>query len=59
MILGAQLAGPRETAIRTDIFAVAIDRKMTTEELGFVDLGYAPPFASVWDVVHIAANAAK
>ncbi len=59
VILGAQLAGPKETAIRTDIFAVAIDRKMTTEELGFVDLGYAPPFASVWDVVHIAANAAK
>ena len=32
---------------------------MTTEELGMTDLAYAPPFASVWDAVHIAANAAK
>ena len=45
--------------MRTDIFAVAIHAGMTTEELGMVDLAYAPPFASVWDAVHIAANAAK
>ena len=32
---------------------------MTTDELGMVDLAYAPPFAGVWDAVHIAANAAK
>ena len=29
------------------------------DELGMVDLAYAPPFAGVWDAVHIAANAAK
>ena len=59
VILGAQIMGAREAAIRIDIFAVAIDRGMTTEELGYVDLGYAPPFSSVWDAVQIAANAAK
>lgn len=32
---------------------------MTTDELGFLDLGYAPPFASVWDAIAIAANASK
>ncbi len=32
---------------------------MTTAELGFADLGYAPPFSSVWDAVQIAANASK
>jgi hypothetical protein len=32
---------------------------MAAEELGMVDLCYAPPFAGVWDAVHIASNAAK
>lgn len=59
VILGAQLMGAKETALRIDVFACAIDRGMTTAELGFLDLGYAPPFASVWDAIHIAANASK
>lgn len=59
ILLGAQLMGKQETALRVDALAVAVDQKMTTEELGFVDLGYAPPFASVWDAIHIAANASK
>ncbi len=45
--------------MRADIFAVAIHAGMTTDELGMVDLAYAPPFSGVWDAVHIAANAAK
>lgn len=45
--------------LRADIFAVAIHAGMSTDELGMVDLAYAPPFAGVWDAVHIAANAAK
>lgn len=59
VLLGAQIMGKKEAAIRIDTFAVAVDQGMTTEELGFVDLGYAPPFAGVWDAVHIASNAAK
>lgn len=59
VLLGAQMMGAKETALRIDALAVAVDQKMTTEELGFVDLGYAPPFASVWDAIHIAANASK
>ncbi len=58
-ILGAQIMGEKEAAWRIDVFACAIDRGMTTEELGFLDLGYAPMFAGVWDAVQIAANAAK
>ena len=49
----------RNAVLRADIFAVAIHAGMTTDELGMVDLAYAPPFAGVWDAVHIAANAAK
>lgn len=59
VILGAQIMGPKEAAWRIDTFACAIDQEMTTEELGFLDLGYAPPFASVWDAVQIASNASK
>ena len=58
-ILGANVAGSHDAVMRTDIFAVAVHAGMTAEELGTVDLAYAPPFASVWDAVHIAANAAK
>lgn len=58
-ILGAQIMGEKEAAWRIDVFACAIDRKMTTEELGYLDLGYAPMFSAVWDAVQIAANAAK
>ena len=58
-LLGANVCGKRNAVMRTDIIAVAIHNGMTTEELGMTDLAYAPPFASVWDAVHIAANAAK
>ena len=58
-LLGATVAGARNAVMRTDIFAVAIHAGLTTDELGMVDLAYAPPFAGVWDAVHIASNAAK
>lgn len=48
VLLGAQIAGAKEAAVRIDTFACAVDQGMTTDELGFLDLGYAPPFASVW-----------
>lgn len=59
VLLGAQLMGKKECALRVNIFAVAIDRGMRAEELALLDLGYAPPFATVWDAVQIAANAVK
>lgn len=59
ILLGAQMAGEDGVAKRLDVFALAIDRKMTAEELGCVDFCYSPPFATPWDAVHIAANAVK
>lgn len=59
LLLGAQMTGARDTALRIDPIAIAIDRGMTTDELGFADFGYAPPFAGVWDAIAVAANAAK
>lgn len=58
-LLGAQTAGLKGAVLRVDVFAVAIHNNMTTDELGMTDLVYAPPFAGVWDAIHIACNAAK
>lgn len=58
-LLGACTCGEKNAVLRCDLFALAIHNNMTTDELGMVDLAYAPPFAGVWDAVHIAANAAK
>ncbi|NLD33427.1 MAG: CoA-disulfide reductase [Clostridiales bacterium] len=61
LLLGANAAGPYGSGavLRADMLAIAIHAGMSTEELGMVDLAYAPPFSGVWDAVHIAANAAK
>ncbi len=58
-LLGASLAGGRGAALRTDIFAVAIQAGITAPELGMTDLVYAPPFSGVWDIVNVACNAVK
>lgn len=58
-LLGAQLMGRGESAWRINVFACAIDQGMTVGQLGALDMGYAPPFSTVWDAVEIAANAVK
>ncbi|MBU9714226.1 CoA-disulfide reductase [Evansella tamaricis] len=58
-ILGAQAIGRKGAVLRIDVFAVAIHNGMTADELGMTDLCYAPPFAGVWDAIHIASNAVK
>ena len=59
IILGAQMAGRSGAVMRIGIFSVAIHARLTTTELGFLDLAYAPPFARTWDAVNTAANAAR
>lgn len=58
-ILGAQAVGYPGTALRINTFALAIHTGIPVDELGWVDFGYAPPFAEVWDAIHIACNAVK
>jgi NADPH-dependent 2,4-dienoyl-CoA reductase/sulfur reductase-like enzyme len=57
-LLGAQIVGYSESAKRIDALAVALWAGMTVEEMTALDLGYAPPFAPVWDPVLIAARKA-
>lgn len=59
VLLGGQIIGERGAVLRVDVLAAAIDRGMTTEQLGLLDLCYAPPFARTWDVLNVAANVAK
>ncbi len=59
IILGAQTVGYSGAALRINTFAMAVHTKMTTDEMGWVDFGYAPPFSEVWDAMHVACNALK
>jgi NADPH-dependent 2,4-dienoyl-CoA reductase/sulfur reductase-like enzyme len=55
-MLGAQVIGREGAAKRIDVLATAIWNEMTADEFSQIDLGYAPPFAPVWDPVLIAAR---
>ena len=57
-MLGAQIVGRSEAAKRIDTLAVALWNKMTVDEMASLDLGYAPPYAPVWDPVLVAARKA-
>jgi NADPH-dependent 2,4-dienoyl-CoA reductase/sulfur reductase-like enzyme len=56
LLLGAQMAGREGIAKRVDVFATAITARMTIRDVGNLDLGYAPPFAPVYDPILIAAE---
>jgi len=57
-ILGAQMVG-NDIHKRLNTIVSAIYGNLTIEELGYIDLAYAPPFSPVWDPVLISGNAAK
>jgi len=57
-LLGAQMAGVEGVAHRIDTLATCLFNKMTVQEVARLDLAYAPPFATVWDPILIAANTA-
>lgn len=58
-LLGAQLVGREGSGKRVDVCAAAIWNEMSVEELVGLDIGYAPPFAPVWDPVLVAARKAS
>jgi NADPH-dependent 2,4-dienoyl-CoA reductase/sulfur reductase-like enzyme len=57
-LLGAQMAGVEGVAHRIDTLAACLYNKMTVQDVARLDLAYAPPFATVWDPILIAANTA-
>ena len=59
VLLGGQVAGYKDAVQRCNVLAACIYAKMTTEQLGMLDLCYAPPFARTWDVLNVAGNVSK
>lgn len=59
IILGGQVAGFKDSVQRANVLAAAILGKLTTTQLGMLDLCYAPPFARTWDVLNVAGNVSK
>jgi NADPH-dependent 2,4-dienoyl-CoA reductase/sulfur reductase-like enzyme len=55
-LLGAQIVGGEGAAMRINACAVAITAGFTVEQVAQLDLAYAPPFASVWDPMLVAAR---
>ncbi|MBB2505432.1 MULTISPECIES: FAD-dependent oxidoreductase [Amycolatopsis] len=58
-LLGAQLAGREGAAKRIDVVATALHAELSVDDLGALDLAYAPPFAPVYDPVLVAAGRAN
>jgi NADPH-dependent 2,4-dienoyl-CoA reductase/sulfur reductase-like enzyme len=58
-LLGAQLVGHRNDALRIDAVAALLHQRGTVEDLRALDLAYAPPFSPVWDPLLVAANQAR
>lgn len=59
VILGGQIAGYKDAVQRANVIATAITARMTTDQLGMLDLCYAPPFATTWDVLNVIGNVSK
>ncbi|MEG0181572.1 MAG: CoA-disulfide reductase [Peptostreptococcaceae bacterium] len=59
VILGGQVAGFKDAVQRTNVIAACVFGKLTTSQLGMLDLCYAPPFARTWDILNVAGNVSK
>ncbi|MBI2618852.1 MAG: FAD-dependent oxidoreductase [Ignavibacteriales bacterium] len=58
-ILGANLIGKDGAVLRANTLSVAIQQRLTIEEISHLDLIYTPPFSPLWDPLLIAANRLK
>ena len=59
IILGGQVAGYKDAVQRANVIAACVFGKLTTNQLGMLDLCYAPPFARTWDILNVAGNVCK
>jgi CoA-dependent NAD(P)H sulfur oxidoreductase len=58
-LLGAQAVGFAGAVDRINTLSVALWSGMNIDEIGYLDLAYAPPFSGPWDVIHNAAQALR
>lgn len=55
-LLGAQIVGSAEGAIRIDVLATALTARMTVTDAAQLDLAYAPPVGALWNPILVALN---
>ena len=55
-LLGGQILGGDLAAKRIDTLVAALTAKMSLQDLSQLDLAYAPPYATLWDPIQVAAN---
>ena len=58
-LLGANVFGPEGAVLRANTLAVAIQHRITIDEMQQWDLAYSPPFTPLWDPIIVAANALR
>ncbi len=56
-LLGAQAVGVSGAVGRINALSVALWAGLDLDQVGYLDLAYAPPFSPAWDVIHNAAQA--
>jgi NADPH-dependent 2,4-dienoyl-CoA reductase/sulfur reductase-like enzyme len=57
--LGAQAVGVAGVVGRINSLSVALWSGLNIDEIGYLDLAYAPPFSGAWDIIHNAAQALR
>ncbi|MBI1803150.1 MAG: FAD-dependent oxidoreductase [Ignavibacteriae bacterium] len=58
-LLGANVYGGDGAVLRANTLGVAIQQKLTIDDIVRLDLIYSPPFAPLWDPILVAANQAQ
>lgn len=57
-VLGGQMVGRTGVEKRIDVIATAVTAGLTVEEMGMLDLAYAPPYSPAYDPIQVCANVA-
>ena len=55
-LLGAQAIGEKGAVQRINTLSAALWCGLDIDQIGYMDLAYAPPFGGAWDAIHIAAQ---
>jgi hypothetical protein len=55
-LLGVQIVGGRGAGKRIDTAAAVLWLEGSVDDLAWMDLSYAPPFSTAWEVLQIAAR---
>lgn len=58
-LLGAQAAGENGAVSRINTLSVALWSGLNLDDVGYLDLAYAPPVGTAWDLIHHGAQSLR